>query len=951
MDQVAKSEQVTKTPLEQTNISNRIYIVDGSGYIFRAFYAVPPLTAPSGLPTNALFGFSRMLLKLLGVAGRDPVIVVFDAGRATFRTDLYPEYKMNRGECPNELVPQLPFFVEVVAALGLPALKANGYEADDVIGTLVENYCKADEHEVVVVTADKDLAQLVAPHVKLWDTMRDQWLDEDGVRQKFGVSPPLIPELLALTGDSSDNIPGVPGVGPKTALALLQRFASVADILGRTNELRTSKDIRGREKFADFIEANPEVLKLSRKLVEINRQVPSDKIVVALPDNGAIFLDQYGVYDLLKRQLPIWDAVRALSARLGFSDFERDVTQVTNSLEGTLKFASTESPPLSCITVLADKFAEFGTCLSSVKSFAFDLETSSLEVASAKIVGVAIAWEDSTGYYIPISHEDKSGTLISGQVSWDEFLAVFAPILRDNARTIFGQNLKFDIAVCASNSLIIEANLFDTMIAAYLLRPDARRYSLDVLVRDYLGDNFELGDFKAITDDDNNFSKVSIDSATTYAAMDALATWRLASLFLTQLDKEGLAKVFYEIEMPIVPILSDLERRGMLIDRSYLANLSCEFAEKLTAMQEQIFAAAGHSFNINSPKQLSQVLFDELKIATKGLKRTKGGVISTDSSVLERLAQLHPSHPLPKAIIEYRTLQKLKSTYVDPLPQQVSALTGRLHTRLHQTTTGTGRLSSSEPNLQNIPIQSYEGQRIRRAFIAPSGKVLISADYSQIELRVLAHLSGDALLRDAFLNDRDIHEQTAREILNKSEADTISPQERRLGKVINFGVVYGMSPFRLGRELDIPVSDASFYIDAFFQKYSGVKRFFDEVVKNAEETGEVTTMFGRRRLLSDVDASDRDKGFLNRVAMNAPVQGSAADIIKLAMIRVNDVLKPFLPDVQMILQIHDELLFESETCKVEVVLPVIISTMEKAVELSVPLKVEVAVGSNWMDVQ
>lgn len=903
------------------------YLIDGSGYIFRAFYAVQHLSTKDGFPTNALFGFLRMLLKTMNQASSAHVVMVFDAGKKTFRNDLYPEYKANRTECPPELLQQMPYFRELSSALGLPVLERPGYEADDIIATLTEELTKQGK-PVVIVSGDKDLMQLVTENVQIWDTMKEQRYGIPGVVEKFGVTPDKVVEFLALTGDTSDNVPGVDGVGPKTATQLVQKYGTVEEIISRVEEIKNDAEIRNRKKIAETIEQNLEQLRLSRKLVEVDRKVPLSVIAEQETDIDA----------LLARKEVEPEHLSALFEKFEFSSLLKEFSSHLGSAKNTKR-----TDDFSYKTILATEFASWSSELLSQKSFSFDLETSSLNIHEAKIIGASFCWDNTTAYYVPLNHNT-----ITGQVAWDTFKTTVSKPFADPHVHKCGQNIKYDMSVLELNGIAVEGISFDSMVAAYLLNPDSRSFNLTALASDFL--HLPTIEFDEVTEGSADFASVAAEPATRYACQDAHYAWLLKELLSERIEQQGLTKVLSELEVPLIPVLARMEQAGIKVNAEMLAKMSEEFATQLADLERQIYSTAGSEFNINSPKQLSEILFVKLAIPTKGVKKTKTG-LSTDSSVLEKLSEIHP---LPALLLEYRGLHKLKSTYTDALATQISPVTGRVHTRLNQTITSTGRLSSSDPNLQNIPVQSAAGRRIRSAFIPEKGKFFIAADYSQIELRLLAHLSGDANMIKAFQDGTDIHANTAREIMGLGAHEEVPDDIRRIGKTINFGIVYGMGAFRLSKELGIPVHQASAYITNYFSRYPKVKEYFAALEDAAMSRGEVQTIFGRKRVISSIDTSGRDQGFAMRAAINAPLQGSAADIIKLAMIQVDKELRSSSIDARLILQIHDELLIEAvdRTPRENEELKALVqSAMEGVMTLSVPLKVDVGSGHSWTEAQ
>ncbi len=913
-------------------MGHKTYLVDGSGYIFRAYYAVAPLTTKDGFPTNALFGFSRMLLKLLQASDSDHVVVVFDAGKRTFRTELYEQYKANRIELPDDLRKQMPVFREICEALGLLILEKPGFEADDIIGTLTDRLVESGS-DVVIVSGDKDLMQLVRPGVTIWDTMYDRRYSAPEVKEKFGVPPEQVVELLGLMGDSSDNVPGLKGCGPKTAQQLIEKYGTVEAVIQNVDAIAEDPSLRNRKKIAEQIREDEALVRLSRKLVEIDRSVPID-----IPRNGSTAqlqdLQGQDLLDRLIRHDPEDEKLRQLLERLEFASLLRDF-----KMSATRALAAPAQAPEKHHCVLRGDFPAWLAELKQQRDFAFDIETTTLDIFAAELVGVSFCWADDSAYYVPLAHHEEADK----QVSAVDFLKAVGSVFADSKIKKCGQNLKFDITILERMGLRIEGVSFDSMIASYLLNPDKGAHNLTVLAADYL--KRSTVEYTDLVEGKADFRAVPLAQATAYGCQDALYAWLLKGKLRPLLEAKELTQVFDEIEIPLVPVLSRMERRGIKLDVSLLSKMSEDFGSQLAGMEKNLFELAGGEFNLNSPKQLSEILFNKLGLPTKGVKKTKTG-LSTDSSVLEKLSSLHP---LPEAILNYRMLYKLKSTYLDALSEQVNVVSGRLHTRFNQTVTGTGRLSSSDPNLQNIPIQTEAGRRIRTAFIPEAGCRLISADYSQIELRVLAHMSKDKNLITAFKEGIDIHAKTAREIMGLAPNEEIAPDIRRIGKTINFGVIYGMGAFRLARELGIPVGVAQSYIENYFDRYPGVKEFFARLERDVTTKGYVSTLYGRKRFVSDIDTSDRDQGFVMRAALNAPIQGTAADLMKIAMLKVDSRISREGLRLSMLLQIHDELVFEcqEEVCSAASML--IKEEMEQVAAFSVPLVVDVGIGQNWQE--
>ncbi len=911
----------------------KLWLIDGSGYIFRAFYAIAPLTNSKGFPTNGLFGFVRMLLPLLKQIGSDPVALVFDAGRATFRTEIFPAYKANRSEPPNELAQQFPFFRTFGAALGFPILELSGFEADDIIGTLSRK-ASAAGIPVTIVSGDKDLLQLVDDNVDVLDTMKSKRYQAAEVIEKFGVPPNQVVDVLALMGDSSDNVPGLSGVGPKTATQLVTAYGSVEEILNRVAEIEENSSIRGRVKIAEIIRTDPEALRLSKRLVEIDCNTP-----VVLPGEAQPL-----------NQLPIEELISKLSVRSFdenelyqlVSQFEFDslidgrVVETLRKSAGAPAQVVAVAGQAAALCVTAQNYSDILSALATQSEFALDFETTSLDPHQTDLVGASVCWSAAgPAYYFPFRCNAEPDNALDPKP--------FLSTLSASKALIIGQNLKFDLEVLLSLGTTVTNPVWDTMIAAHMLNPERGAYNLTVLAREFL--NRGVIEFTDLVQDGGTFADVALARAVEYGGQDAQIAWDLYEKLKPEVEALGLVAPFTELEMPLVSVLAAMESRGVMLDELFLARLSDEFAQKLGVLEKQIHTMAGGPFNINSPKQLGVVLFEKLSLPTKGLKKTKTG-ISTDASVLEKLAD---AHPLPKLLLEYRGFFKLKSTYVDALPLSVSRKTRRIHCKLNQAGMATGRLSSSDPNLQNIPISTHEGRRIREAFIAPPGKKLLSADYSQIELRILAHMANDSAMQRTFAEGIDVHSATAREILGLAVDAPVSAEQRRIGKTINFGIVYGMGPYRLARELGISNAEASRYIEGYFARFAGVRTFFDKVEHEAQIGGAVVTLGGRKRFLSQISGEGRDPDFVRRAALNAPIQGSAADLMKRAMIEIENLYRAGkLPGI-LLLQVHDELLFEVPEGDIAQLGQLVKATMESVWSLSVPLVAAVGVGNNWQE--
>ncbi len=910
-----------------------LYLVDGSGYIFRAYYAVQPLSTKKGFPTNAILGFTRMLGKLVRDTQARYIAVAFDTGSKTFRHEMYDEYKANRAECPEDLVPQMPYFRKIVHALGMQGLEKIGFEADDIIATLAMK-AHAEGRRVVIVSGDKDLTQLVTDGVEVWDPMRDVVFTRDKVQEKFGVRPEQMRDYLAIIGDSSDNIPGVKGIGPKGAQRLLGEFGSIDEMLEKLEEIRELKGLRGAKSIAEKIELHREQLRLSKQLVELDRLVE--------PFNTISSVEEFA-----------WEHAREEEIGPLFEELELNSLMDTFALAPGQGTGSSEQDRYEgkSYTVLAESELEnFARELEQTQAFAFDTETSSLDPLSCDLIGISISFEDDSAFYLPISGAADKEL----QLAKEKVVAILGPIFSNPEIKKYGANLKFDIQVLRTHGIEVEGCSFDAMLCAYVLDPDKRDFGLKSLALTHLGE--AMKDYKEIVGDYEDIGQVPVEEVAKYACHDAEASWRLRDALFPLLES-GSGKreapetnspqyAFEQIEMPLVPVLAAMERAGIKLDREMLSRLGREFTEAVEELKESIQSLAGEEFNLNSPKQLGVILFEKLGISTKGIKKTKSG-FSTNAAMLERM---RGQHEIIEQILEYREIHKLNSTYIEALQRLCREDTGRIHASFNQAIAATGRLSSSDPNLQNIPIRNARGRRIRNAFIAEEGNVLIAADYSQIELRVLAHLCGDAGLVDAFISGEDIHERTAREIFGSMFSSEEERKElRRAAKTINFGLIYGMGAFRLAGDLGVSRKQAQEYIDSYFARYSGVSEYFDELQAFSEEKGFVETLFGHRRYVDTLDTSGRDSGYAQRSMMNAPIQGTAAEIIKLAMIKLHARLAKTPGNARIVLQVHDELVVEVAEKDSARCCEVVVEEMESAVELLVPLKVDVRISSTWGD--
>jgi len=876
------------------------------------------LTTSSGHNTGAVRGVISMLRRLQADYPDSPVAVVFDAKGKTFRDDIFAEYKAHRPPMPDELREQIEPIHEIVKAMGLPFICEPGVEADDVIGTLARQASEQGRH-VVISTGDKDMAQLVNAHTTLVNTMTDSVMDEAGVEAKFGVPPSLIIDLLALTGDKSDNIPGVPGVGEKTALGLLQGLGGLDAIYANLEKV-AQLSFRGAKTMAAKLEQEKDNAYLSYLLATIKMDVPlklsPEQLKNAPPDREAL-VDWY--------------------TRLEFRSW-------LDELLGQQKTPVVRSAALPVTYDIVTEQAALDAWLKQLAAaelFAFDTETTSLNYMEARIVGVSFAVEPGVAAYVPLAH-DYLGAPV--QLPCDAVLAALKPLLENENRAKVGQNLKYDASVLANHGITLRGIRFDTMLESYVLDSTATRHDMDSLALKYLGHKtIHFEDVAGKGARQLSFNQVKVEDAGPYAAEDADITLRLHRSLWPQLQAQGkLQDVLTNIEMPLVPVLSRIERQGVLISSELLVRHSAELGKRLEELQGQAYELAGAQFNLGSPKQLGEILFDKLQLPV--LKKTPTGAPSTAEEVLVELAL---DYPLPKLLLEYRSLSKLKSTYTDKLPLMVNAVTGRVHTSYHQAVAATGRLSSNDPNLQNIPIRTEEGRRIRQAFIAPQGYQILAADYSQIELRIMAHLSSDAGLLKAFNEGRDVHTATASEVFEVA-LEEVSGEQRRKAKAINFGLIYGMSAFGLARQLHLGRQEAQQYIDRYFERYPGVANYMERTRALAREQGYVETLFGRRLYLPEINARNKMRAqAAERTAINAPMQGTAADIIKKAMLAVDAWLQQGEADTRMIMQVHDELVFEVAVAEVDPVRTEICRLMSQAAELSIPLLVEAGVGNNW----
>ena len=889
--------------------SKRMFLIDGHALAYRSYFAFirNPLINSKGENTSAVFGFSSALLKIIREHQPDYLAVVFDTSKPTFRHRMYPEYKSTRAKMPDPMREQMPRIRQIVEAMNIPMLEREGYEADDVMASLARRAEKKGM-DVVLVTGDKDLLQLVGERIKVLDPRRggeDEVLyDEQGVYRRFGLRPGQVVDFMSLKGDASDNVPGVPGIGDKTAQKIIEKYGDLESALQAAEQMDNKRVRKGLLEHA-------EQARLSRDLVRLNDELELD--------------------------------VRF--ERLAVEDFDTSrLVELFRELEFTslLRQISVEGPDhsLDCSLVTTwKKFSELLRTLKKAGAFVLDTETTSTDPMAAELVGLAFAVRPGEAFYLPVGHREGPN------LELEKVLEGLKPLLADGRLAKCGHNIKYDRTVLVRHGCSLEGIVFDTMVASYLINPSARRHNLDLVTLEYLGQKkiplqTLIGKGKA----QKSFAEVPEKDAAGYAGEDADCTLRLWQLMKDQLGEMDLEDLFSRVEMPLVSVLSEMEMAGVKLDADFLGKMSAEMDRELSKLVREIYRMAGEEFNINSPKQLIHILFEKLELPV--VRRTKTG-FSTDENVLEELSR---EHPLPRKLLEYRQLMKLKSTYVDALPRMVNPRTGRIHTSFNQTVTATGRLSSSEPNLQNIPIRTEFSKTIRKAFVAPDkDHVILSADYSQIELRIMAHLSEDEALLEAFRRDADVHTRTAAAVFGVTEKE-VTPELRRQAKVVNFGIIYGMSPYGLAKQLEIDHGEAARFIDSYFELYPQVRQYMERTVEEAQERGYVTTLLGRRRYLPELH-SDQGQvvAFARRTAINTPIQGTAADLIKLAMIRIQKVLQEKGLSTRMIIQIHDELVFEVPHKELSEVQPLVRSHMENALQLSVPIKVDMGSGRSWYE--
>lgn len=889
-------------------LPQKIFLIDGSAFLYRAFHAIRNLSTSKGRPTNATFGFARILLKLFKENTPDYAVVLFDVKGPTFRHKMYDQYKANRPPMPEELAAQIPDIKRLIRALNIPIMEKQGYEADDLAGT----YARLAEEEgfdVVMVTGDKDFIQLVTDRCTLWDPMKDTIQDVSRIKAEMGIDPRQFIDVLGLAGDTSDNIPGVAGVGPKTATELIARFGSIETLYDNLNSLKTKR------KLHENLSQSRDLVLLSRKLATIDRFVP---VTETMEDFRLI---PYNTQEAF-----------ALFQELEFNTLMAEFAKKPDPSEKIYKL----------ITNLRE-LEKLAHVLENKGIFALDTETTSKNPTEARLVGISFSYMENQGFYIPVGHTSPGEV---EQPAKEDILRIFRPVLENPEVKKVGQNIKYDYIVLSRFGITLRGIFFDTMIASYLLNPSTRGHSLDNIAMTLFG--HKTISYEEVTGKGKNqigFQDVPIPEAVNYAGEDADLTFMAYQALKKSIQAGGLSDLMDTIEIPLIQVLAKMEMEGIRVDGPALKQLSETFDRELKQLEREIYILAGEEFNINSSQQLGAILFEKLKLATGKKTKMKTGY-STDVEVLTKLA---PTHELPAKLLRYRTLDKLKSTYADALQELVHKDTGRIHTSFNQTIAATGRLSSSNPNLQNIPIRKEEGKKIRQAFIPKEGHILISADYSQIELRILAHCAEDKILMEAFKNGEDIHTRTAREVFQVLP-EFITDDLRSQAKAINFGIVYGMSGFRLANDLNISRKMATAYIDNYFKRYSGVKKFIDATIENTRKTCETTTLFGRKRRLDDINSSNANvRGFAERAAINTPIQGSAADLIKLAMIKLDRALQKHQMAAKMLLSVHDEIIFECPVDEKDELTALAKDIMEHVHPLKVPLKVNFGSGQNWAE--
>ncbi len=933
----------------------KLFILDASSYLFRAYYAIGHLSSSKGIPTNATYGFVQMFLRLLEEHKPTHLVAVWDRPEPTFRKQVFEAYKAQRKEMPSDLAEQIPWIKKILQAMNIPALEKAGFEADDIIGTITRRF-ENEGIQIVIVTGDKDLMQLVSDRVELLDTMKNRRTDIKGVHERFGVAPAQVTQVLGLSGDASDNIPGVPGIGEKTATSLIQQFGSIDSLYQRLDEVKGKK--------REILEKNKELALLSRQLVTIDCQVPIDFKLEDFKTSPNPLLCKEGAIPSAwqaegeAQTSPLYEIFKELGFTRLLSQFVSDSSSSSEGAGAGEKIDTTKY----LLVNTEENFQTLLKDLEQVPEFAFDTETTSLNPREAKLVGLSFCTEEGRAYYVPVGHvrplpnpllgkerepgdhplltkEGAGGRSDPTQLDLRHVLHSLKPILENPLKLKVAQNFKFDYQVLKTHGVEVSPLSVDPMIASYLIDP-TEGHGMDALAQKYLGHRTIR--YEEVTDAGRkSFAEVPLDQALAYSGEDADVTFRLSKIFLQKIKEENLLGVFQKIEIPLVSVLADIELTGIRIDRAWLTYLQNDFSDRMKKSEIKIYELAGEEFNVNSTKQLGKILFEKLSLPVQ--RKTKTGY-STDVDVLTTLAKLHD---LPREILAYRSLTKLKSTYVDALLAIADPKTDRVHTSFNQTVAETGRLSSSDPNLQNIPIRTEDGRKIRRAFIAPEGFQLLSADYSQIELRLLAHVSKDESLVKAFQNGEDVHRMTAATLFG-IEPKEVTSEMRSVGKTLNFSVIYGQTPFGLSGQIGVSQAKAKEYIEQYFLKYPGVLKYREEVLKEAREKGEVRTLYGRRRKVPDILSKNMGaRGFAERIAFNTVIQGTAADLIKLAMIEIDQKFKLQKIKSKMLLQVHDELVFEVCEDELELVKNLVRHEMENIASLSVPLQVDLSLGQNW----
>lgn len=910
-----------------TETPKTLCLIDGSGFIFRAFYALPPLSRPDGTPVGAVFGFTSMLMNLIETHKHDLWAVIFDAKRHNFRHELYPDYKANRASPPPELIPQFSLIRDVCATFDVPSIEMEGYEADDLIATYAHQ-AAYDGYKVTIVSGDKDLMQLMSSNVELIDPIKNRVLTHEDVAKKFGVLPEKVADVQALMGDSTDNVPGIPGIGPKTASELITTYGDLESLLKNAH---TIPQVKRRE----LIQTHADAARLSKQLVLLKADVP---VIVPYQDLKPKPMDYSKVINFITEQ----GFHRLKSRALNF--FENQASHQINEAIPTYKGNFT------CIQTL-DDLRNAITAIQSLGYVALDTETDGLSTSTCNLIGISLAWNTEGGTYIPIQHKDADGVHIPNQLSLDDIRPILLPILQNSGILKIGHNIKFDAEVLTNHGLPLDTTISDTIVMSYTLDMGRNTHGLDELALKYF--NYSMVSYKdaiatapKLNRKDPTFDYVSIDIATNYAAEDAWITLMLHDTLKKRLIDEKCTGLYHSLDRPLVSVVTAMELEGVKIDTTYLNQLTETFENTCKQLEHQVFQLAGQEFNLGSPKQLSEILFETLCLPNDQ-KKGKSGHYSTDSDVLETLA--FQGHQIAEHLLSWRQYNKLINTYTRLLPEKISKKTGRVHTNFGLTITTTGRLSSSDPNLQNIPIRTEAGRLIRKAFIADQGYKIVSFDYSQIELRLLAHIADIHELKDAFHHNLDIHTLTASHVLG-IPVDQITPDQRRSAKAINFGIIYGISAFGLSNQLGVSKTQAQTYIDAYFQRYPGIKSYMDNTIQYARSHGYVTTLLGHKAYIKGLE--DRNysmRNYAERQAINAPIQGSNADIIKKAMIQIFDQITKHNLSAKMLLQVHDELVFEIPENSIEAEVPIIKSIMENAAKISVPIVVDSGVADNWAE--